>query len=66
MFSLISHVLININEKENLMFYVLDHLLNVLCLSIGAIGHLSTEIRVILEVHPLDFSTISIRFCCFH
>ena len=63
-FSLISYVFININENLYLICYKLDrfgkHVVSMhwLKISFGAIGHLTTEIWVILEVHPLDFSAI--------
>ena len=36
-FSLISRVFINFNEKFNLIIFILDHLVNMLCLSINLI-----------------------------
>ena len=32
----------------------------------GTIGHLTTEIRVILEVHPFDFPQFFIHFFFFY
>ena len=60
-FLLISHVFINIHENLNLMCYELDHFvkhvvsMHWLKIRFGTIGHLTTEIWVILEVHPLVF-----------
>ena len=57
-FSLISHVFINIREKLNLMSYNMDHFgkqavsKHVYQIRFGTIGHLTTEIRINLEVPP--------------
>ena len=70
-FSLISHVFINIHENLNLMFYKLDHFgkrvvsMHWLKIRFGTIGHLTTEIWEIMDVHPLDFSAIFHSFPLF-
>ena len=70
-FLLISHAFINIHENLNLMCYKLDHFgkhvvsMHRLKIKFGTIGHLTTEILVILEVHPLDFSAIFLSFLLF-
>ena len=70
-FLLISLVFINIHENLNLMCYELDHFgkhvvsMHWHKIRFGTIGHLTTEIWEILEVHPLDFSAIFLSFLLF-
>ena len=62
--SLISYAFINIHENFYLICYKLDHFgkhvvsMHWLKINFGTFGHLTTEIWVILKVHPLDFSAI--------
>ena len=71
-FFLISHVFINIHENLNLMCYKLDHFgkhvvsMHLLKIRFGIIGDLTTEIGVILEVHPLIFPQFFFHFFCLH